>query len=591
MREHDDPLAALRPVAVPDPVRADPPGRDVPPPGEGGAEPPERVAAGFPLNDFGNGQRFVTYFGDQVMWVPRVAWFTWTGQVWQEDPDGIATRRLAQQVSGLIAKETRWLEIPPRDADLLAQEHAIATELVALSRRGKAEKTDAEMIREASLKKMAARIGKLKTGEHSVIGKRLAFAQASGNSGKIDALLQEAGIALARHVEELDAAEMDLNTESGVLRFRVTGGGDQGFSRTADVELLPHDPARLMTKMMPVVYDPAATCPRFDAFFEEVQPDPEMRAFILRWLGLSITATPVQMLAYWYGGGANGKSLLSNLVARMLGGYAATARIKSLTGVDRRGGGDATPDLMLLIGARFVRASEPREGEQLQEELIKELTGGEPIMVRALNDNFIPMRPYFKLTIQGNHKPEVRGTDDGFWRRLLLVPWDVQIPEERRDTTLGDILFENERSGILNRLRDGLLDYLENGLGVPGTVSEATKEFRQESDPVGAFLDECCVITGEYQDSLRAADLTDAFNFWHSSSGFGEWKPTTVGKNLSKKAGRWKSRVTGQSFVRRKSSNYYYDGIQFTAVFGQRWRDLPRDAQGRVLRGRMEGGE
>jgi putative DNA primase/helicase len=567
------------------------PGGEAPPPGDGAAEPPERVAAGFPLNDFGNGQRFVTYFGDQVMWVPRVAWFTWTGQVWQEDPDGIATRRLAQQVSGLIAKETRWLEIPPRDAELLAQEDAIVTELVALSRRSKAEKTDAEMIREASLKKMAARIGKLKTGEHSVIGKRLAFAQASGNSGKIDALLQEAGIALARHVEELDAAEMDVNTESGVLRFRVTGGPDEGYSRTADVALLPHDPARLMTKMMPVVYDPAATCPRFDAFFEEVQPDPEMRAFILRWLGLSMTATEVQMLAYWYGGGANGKSLLSNLVARMLGGYAATARIKSLTGVDRRGGGDATPDLMLLIGARFVRASEPREGEQLQEELIKELTGGEPIMVRALNDNFIPMRPYFKLTIQGNHKPEVRGTDDGFWRRLLLVPWDVQIPEERRDTTLGNTLFETERSGILNRLRDGLLDYLENGLGVPGTVSEATKEFRQESDPVGAFLDECCVITGEHQDSLRAADLTDAFNFWHSSSGFGEWKPTTVGKNLSKKAGRWKSRVTGQSFVRRKSSNYYYDGIQFNAVFGQRWKDLPRDAQGRVLRGRMEGGE
>ena len=573
---------------LPDGMRA---GGAALPPAADSAEPPERVASGYPLNDFGNGQRFVTWFGDQVMWVPRVAWFTWSGKVWLEDPDGIATRRMAQQVAGLIAKETRWLEIPPRDAELLAQEEAIATELVALSRRSKAEKTDAEMIREASLKKMTARIGKLKTGEHSVIGRRLAFAQASGNSGRIDAVLKEGGIALAQDIEALDAVEMDVNTESGVLRFSVSGGPDQGFSRTADVQLLPHDRAHLMTKMMPVVYDPAATCPQFDAFFAEVQPDPAMRAFILRWLGLSMTATPVQMLAFWYGSGANGKSLLADLVARILGDYAATARIKSLTGVDRRGGGDATPDLMLLVGARFVRASEPREGEPLQEEVVKDLTGGEPIMVRALNDNFFPFQPYFKLTINGNHKPVVRGTDDGIWRRLLLVPWDVQIPEARRDKDLGKRLFAQERSGILNRLRDGLLDYLENGLGVPDRVSDATKEFREESDPVGTFLDQCCVITGDHRDSIGARDLGEAFNFWLSDSGMGEFKPRTVAIKLKEKAGRWKSRVTGQCFTARKSSSNYYDGIQFNAVFGQRWKEAPRDAQGRVLRGRMEGGE
>jgi putative DNA primase/helicase len=593
MREDDlarvrAPFAAAEDIDLPAGMRAG--GAALPPPADS-AEPPERVASRYPLNDFGNGQRFVTYFGDQVMWVPRLGWFTWTGQVWQKDPDRIATRRMAQQVAGLIAKETRWLEIPPRDAELLAQEDAIATELVALSRRSKAEKTDAEMIRESSLKKMTARIGKLKTGEHSVIGRRLAFAQASGNSGRIDALLTEGGIALARDLDSLDAAEMDVNTESGVLRFSVSGGPDQGFSRTADVQLLPHDRAHLMTKMMPVVYDPAATCPRFDAFFAEVQPDPAMRAFILRWLGLSMTATPVQMLAFWYGAGANGKSVLADLVARMLGDYAATARIKSLTGVDRRGGGDATPDLMLLIGARFVRASEPREGEPLQEELIKELTGGEQIMVRALNSDFVEMTPYFKLTISGNHKVVVRGTDDGIWRRLLLVPWDVQIPEGRRDKDLGDKLFAQERSGILNRLRDGLLDYLEGGLAVPLLVSDATKEFREESDPVGTFLDQCCVITGEHRDTIGARELGEAFNFWNSDRGFGEWKPKTVGMKLKEKAGRWKSRVTNQCFTARKSSSNYYDGIQFNAVFGQRWKDAPRDAQGLVLRGRMEGGE
>ena len=564
------------------------PGGAAPPPGDGAAEPPERVAAGFPLNDFGNGQRFVTYFGDQVMWVPRLGWFTWTGKVWQKDPDRIATRRLAQQVSGRMEVETEFLVLEDWMMAKIARKRELADQIKAIEAGGDDPEAEAKV---ADLRRQMTAIGEFEKRLGAQRADHRRFAKSTGNTGKIDALLTEGGIALAHDLDSLDAAEMDINTESGVLRFSVAGGPDQGFSRTADVQLLPHDRAQLMTKMMPVVYDPAATCPRFDAFFEEVQPDPEMRAFILRWLGLSMTAKPVQMLAFWYGAGANGKSVLADLVARMLDGYAATAKIKSLTGVDRRGGGDATPDLMLLIGARFVRASEPREGEPLQEELIKELTGGEPIMVRALNSDFVEMNPYFKLTISGNHKPVVRGTDDGIWRRLLLVPWDVQIPEGRRDKDLGEYLFRNERSGILNRLRDGLLDYLEGGLAVPGLVRDATKEFRDESDLVGFFLEQCCVITGDHRDSIGSRELGEAFNFWNSDRGFGEWKPKTVGMKLKEKADRWKSPVTGQRFTARKSSTNFYDGIQFNAVFGTRWKDLPRDAQGRVLRSRMEGGE
>ncbi len=591
MREDDDlarvraPFAAAEDIDLPDGMRA---GGAALPPAADSAEPPERVASGYPLNDFGNGQRFVTYFGDQVMWVPRLGWFTWTGQVWQKDPDRIATRRMAQQVSSRMEVETEFLVLEDWQMAQIARKRDLADQIAA------AEADSGNPESEAKLRELRNRMTAVVAAEKRLAERRAEhrrFAKSTGNTGKIDALLTEGGIALARDLDSLDSAEMDVNTESGVLRFSVSGGPDQGFSRTADVQLLPHDRAHLMTKMMPVVYDPAATCPRFDAFFAEVQPDPAMRAFILRWLGLSMTATPVQMLAFWYGAGANGKSVLADLVARMLGDYAATARIKSLTGVDRRGGGDATPDLMLLIGARFVRASEPREGEPLQEELIKELTGGEQIMVRALNSDFVEMTPYFKLTISGNHKPVVRGTDDGIWRRLLLVPWDVQIPEGRRDKDLGERLFQQERSGILNRLRDGLLDYLEGGLGVPDRVSDATKEFREESDPVGTFLDQCCVITGDHRDSIGARDLGEAFNFWLSDSGMGEFKPRRVAIKLKEKAGRWKSRVTGQCFTARKSSSNYYDGIQFNAVFGQRWKEAPRDAQGRVLRGRMEGGE
>lgn len=576
-------------IELPEELRAAvPPGGDAMPPDDPAPEPPERIASSFPLNDFGNGQRFVTYFGEQVMWVPRLGWFTWTGKVWAKDPDKIATRRLAQQVSGRMGVETEWLVLEDWKMAQIARKRELVDQLTAVE----ADTADSEA--EAKARDLRRQITAINEFEKSLSEKRgehRRFAKSTGNTGKIDALLTEGGIALAHELAQLDAAEMDINTESGVLRFSVSGGGDAGYSRTAEVHLIPHDRALLMTKMMPVVYDPEATCPRFDAFFEEVQPDPEMRAFIMRWLGLSMTASPVQMLAFWYGAGANGKSVLADLIARMLDGYAASAKIKSLTGVDRRGGGDATPDLMPLIGARFVRASEPREGEPLQEELIKELTGGEPIMVRALNSDFVVWDPYFKLTISGNHKPVIRGTDDGIWRRLLLVPWDVQIPEHRRDKDLGDKVFTEERSGILNRLRDGLLDCLEGGLRVPTQVSDATREFREESDPVGTFLDQCCVITGDHADSIGARELGEAFNYWLSDAGMGEFKPRTVAIKLKEKAGRWKSKKTGKSFVARKSSTMAYDGIRFTDVFGQAFRGLPRDAQGRILRGRIAGGE
>lgn len=580
-------MSAPEDIDLPDELRGAG-GQDAPPADPQAEEPPERIASGFPLNDYGNGQRFVTYFGDQVIWVPRVGWFTWTGKVWQKDPDRIATRRLAQQVSERMGVETEFLVLEDWKMGQIARKRDLIDQLTAIE----ADANDPEAgAKAADLRRQITAIGEFEKRLSEKRGEHRRFAKSTGNTGKIDALLTEGGIALAHDVDALDAAEMDINTESGVLRFSVSGGGDSGYSRTAEVRLMPHDRAHLMTKMMPVTYDPTALCPKFDAFFEEVQPDPEMRAFIMRWLGLSMTATRVQLLAFWYGAGANGKSVLADLVARMLDGYAATAKIKSLTGVDRRGGGDATPDLMPLIGARFVRASEPREGEPLQEELIKELTGGEPIMVRALNSDFVVWDPYFHLTISGNHKPVIRGTDDGIWRRLMLVEWNVQIPEHRRDKDLCDKLFDEERSGILNRLCYGLLDFMEGGLRVPATVSDATREFREESDPVGTFLDQCCLITGDHADSIGARELGEAFNFWLSDAGMGEFKPRTVAIKLKEKAGRWKSRITGKSFVARKSSTMAYDGIAFNAVFGQRWRDAPRDAQGRILRGRMEGGE
>lgn len=556
------------------------------------AEDDPRAAEGarLPLNDTGNGRRFALYFGDAALTVPRVGWHVWDGRRWRLDPDGIQVRGLAQRVQEHIVREIPHLALEDWQLRELAQEASVRARKAALDAIDEKDRTAEQQVEAEDLAQRLIWIRKLKDRKSGMKSDHRSFAKTSGNKGRIDAILTEATVALSREVEWLDSDPLTVNTETGLLRFSVTGGlDDDGCSRTADVRREDHarevavpgqNAPQIITRLMPVAYDPAARCPRFDAFLARVQPDPEMRGFLQRWLGLSMSGLKVQKFAFLYGSGANGKSVLIDLIARLLGDYSHSAKIESFTGRNRRGGGDATPDIFPLMGARMVRASEPEEGERLQEGLIKELTGGEPILVRKLHDDFIEVHPFFKLTMSGNHKPDIRGTDDGIWRRVLLVPFDVQIPESERDQALGEKLWA-ERSGILNWLVAGLIDYLEGGLQEPAQVLAATEEYRAESDPIGMFLAEACEVTGDPADWLSGRDLGDGFNLWQDLRGEGMWTPRTTSLKLKDKSRRYRAPETGKTFAPVKRDVTGYGGIRFAARFEVQFRDAPRNAQNR----------
>jgi putative DNA primase/helicase len=544
-----------------------------------------RKAALCPLNDIGNGQRFTLYFGDDVLWVPRVGWFVWNGRLWAPDADKIEVRRRAQKVSDRLAQEIPYIVLSDRQMIILAEENALLRERRGLeARKGEDGEVDPEaQARIDEIDTKLKQIGPLKAKLDAARKAHRNHARVTGNSGRIDAMVTESGIDLSRRLEELDAGALDVNTETGVLRFSVDSDSDAGMSRVARVELVAHDRAQLLTKSVAAGYDPAATCPAFTAFIERVQPSAEMRRFLQRWFGLSMTAlTGEQKLVFLHGIGANGKSVLVDLMARLFGDYSATAKIESLIGKNRRSGGDATPDIIPLVNARFVRASEPEEGERLQEAKIKELTGGEPMLVRGLNADFFEFLPVFKLTISGNHKPDIRGSDDGIWRRLLLVPFDVQIPKGERDPDLVRKLFE-ERAGILNWVIEGLLDYLENGLQEPEAVLMATQEYRDESDPYGTMLAECAVVDGS-DTFLSARTLVDAFRFWQFERGESPFGERTVSNKMRDKAGKWKHPTSGFMFAAGKSGVTGYRGIRLTDTFQRRFDERP------ATTGRQQGG-
>lgn len=556
-------------------------------PPQGGGMPPLddlRRAAGFPINDLGNGQRFVLHFGHDVMHVPRVGWHVWDDRVWQIDPDMIATRKRAQRLSELVLAEVPFITLSDEKMRLLATEAELIAERDALqlTRDDDGKLSDVGESRMARIEAELRAIGGIRASLSKIRTAHRTFARSTGNTAKIRAAMTEAEVPLAKRVEDLDTRPLDVNTETCVLRFSVTPR--PGMVPLVEMTPLPHDRDLRMTKIMATGYDPEARAPTFHAFLNRIMPAPEMQAFLQRWFGYSMLGlTNEQALAFFYGMGANGKSALTDLMARLMGSYAATAKIESLTGQNRRSGGDATPDLISIVAARMVRASEPEKGVQWQEGLIKQLTGGEPILVRALNENFFEATPIFKLTIGGNHAPDIRGMDDGIWRRLMIVPFDEQIPKAERDPLIVDKMLA-EAPGILNWLIEGAKAWLRQGLCPPSQVSRATDDLRQDADPYGKFLDQACVVTGDDRDSITTRELMLAFMYWQMTKGDTPFKERTISTNMKDHSRRWRSPKTGKQFTARETGRFNgYDGLKFTEIFAREWSAAPKDSSGRAL--------
>ncbi len=549
------------------------------------AEELARRCALYPLNDFGNGKRFTAYFGENTLFIPRVGWFVWDGRVWAQDDDQLEVRRVAQQVSAKVTAEAEFIRLEDweaaqvADGELAREAAAEIRDNTTARNRTDEEKArlkdfDDQVERADELKK---KLAKMRAGHHS-------HAKAAGNTNPINNMMREAQVDVYKPLKALNANKIMFNTENCVLWFEpVEKDPKTGKPTRFELRRREHERGLYLTKMMQVEYDPNATCPEFERFLKTVLPSDELRAFVQRWFGYSITGlTTEQKLAFLYGSGRNGKSTLLELIARIMGAYAASVPIESLSGTEQRKGGDATPDLVRLPGARMVRASEPERGTKMREALIKQLTGGADILVRRMMQEFVEVTPEFSLTIDGNYKPEIRGTDNGIWRRVLLVPFLVSIPDEDVDPLLPSTLW-GERAGIFNWLLEGCRQWLEGGLNVPQEVLDATKEYRAESDPMQEFITSCCEVTGDKADFTRAREMNEAFTWWQVNSGQSDpWGTRTIFKHLKDKTDFFKD-DQGRAFWHDKSNNTGWRGIRLTDEFAQ--RRLDAEAEDRYSQG------
>lgn len=506
------------------------------------------------LTDFGLAERWRLRFGADFRFCPEIGWHAWDGRRWKllsEEKDHVPaeviwsialTVRSIRNEAALVAAlggieqhrtRTKAQEVELEAWAIEAQDEARDTYLKGDDDAG----TRAQWLEDLALKDWAPRDTVIDFGKRkSRSGQLAAWAKAREDSASIGKVVRwvKGFTDIVVRPADFDADRMAINLLNGTLRLQQVNrkrgqeeieAGKSEWHTVWDVKLHKHDRADLITKLAPVKYSQRATCPVYDAFIARVQPDEAMRRFIHQWGGLSLTGdVSEQKLAFFYGSGRNGKGTWVELIAHIMGDYAGSIPIESfLDNGGKRRGDQATPDIARLPGVRFLRVSEPEKNSSLNEGLIKMVTGGDPVDARHLNKGFFTFWPDFKMTISGNHKPKVKDTSDGIWRRMQLVPWTVTIPESEVDAQLGEKL-RAEASGVLNRLIEGLLDWRLHRLIVPDEVRLATRAYRDQSDDLGRFLTAICVVSAD-TDRVRvgAKFLHELYTAWAEAAGGSTW--------------------------------------------------------------------
>ena len=330
-------------------------------------------------------------------------------------------------------------------------------------------------------------------------------AKASEARGRLESMIvlaqTEAEVAVTAEV--WDRNPWLLNCQNGTLDLK-TGA------------LLPHRREDCCTRLAPVDYDPDAPCPLWQRSLARWQPQEDVRAFLQRAVGYSLTGeTLEEVLFFTYGQGKNGKSKFTETLQALLSEYGVKAAAETFM-LKKSDRGAATPELIALIGRRFVSVSEVEGGQSFSESLLKDMTGGDTMTARPLYRNEINFRPLFKLWFYGNVRPRIDGTDDGIWRRMMLIPFKVTIPKEEQDKHLLPKLLA-ELPGILNWALAGCRQWQAEGLNPPPSVLSATDEYRQDMDTIGAFLEEKCARAEKY--TVRAAEIYEAYTEWSKAAG------------------------------------------------------------------------
>ncbi|MEW4150061.1 phage/plasmid primase, P4 family [Bacillus thuringiensis] len=439
----------------------------------------------YSYDDTGNAKRLTDTYGEVIRYsYIRKNWYFYDGKIWMIDQQGMM-KKIADKVIEKMKEEPVY--VPEGENE---EEMTKALQKHLKSSRGSQKKTN--MIKES---------------EHL----------------------------LPIQPHEFDCEPDLFNVQNGYLDLQ-TG------------KLHEHDKTKFFTKVSSVEYTDKMDCPLWMDFLHQIfDGDQQLIEYIQRAIGYSLSgSTEEQVMFILHGNGRNGKSVFLDVIIEIFGNYATNIQPQTIMVKQQSSG--ANSDIARLDGARLVTTTEPNEGVRLDEGLVKQLTGGDQVTARFLYENEFDFMPQFKLWMATNHKPIIRGTDDGIWRRLAIIPFTVQIPKVQVDKRLKHKLRREVRA-ILHWAVEGYMKWRKDGLQEPQVIQDQREEYRTEMDAIEAFIEECCEC--EVQGKVQAKTLYQIYRDWASENGQYMMSNTKFGREMGKKFHKYKG-----------SDGNYYTGIE-----------------------------
>ena len=279
-------------------------------------------------------------------------------------------------------------------------------------------------------------------------------------------------------------------------------------------EIYPHRKEDFITRVAGIEYDPAADYEEWKAHLSLVIPNDETRKAFQIYMGHALVAgNPENAALFAYGNGKNGKTVTFSAIDSVLNDYALSAAPATFS--ERTNDDTPRPDLARMKGARLITIPEGKQGRQLDEGILKNLTGGsDDVTARYLYGREFSFKPTAKLCFHTNHLPKIHGRDNGIWRRIYPMPFTTVVPEEKRIKDYDKILFGTEGPGIFNWLIRGYELYREQGgLLYTKVIQESRELYKEKEDLLGDFFD-FYKITGKPEDFVGRADLYRAYKSW-----------------------------------------------------------------------------
>lgn len=466
------------------------------PPAEGGysltignGDTPQPKPKLYTFDDMGNAERFVDLFGENVRYCyTEKKWYYYNTLKWCADNVGAAERMADRAVKAMNAEAKVYAQA---DADEGTEMQKAFEKHVRQSRSNKSKR----------------------------------------------AMLAEVQHHVPILPSQMDRYRMALNTPAGVIDLK-TG------------EVSAHKPAYYLTKITSVDFSSTADCPLWLRFLGDIfGGDKDLIRYVQKAVGYSLTGSTAEQCAFFlYGTGKNGKSTFLDVLRGVFGDYATNIQPETIM-VKPSSSSAINSDIARLKGARLVTSVEPNEGVRINEGLLKQLTGDDAVTARKLYSEEFEFKPEFKLWMATNHKPVIRGTDTGIWRRIHMIPFTVAIPDDKVDKRLPHKL-KAEMTAIFKWCIDGCLLWQKEGLTMPRAVLDIVREYRREMDVISAFVNDEC----DEQGAVAAKTLYAAYCKWAERNNEYCMSNTKFGAELAK---RYKKVRTNRGV--------YYNGISLVS--------------------------